>query len=858
MNDFASMFEKATGHKRPHDYQSRLACGERQDKTETKWLCCGTDCASRLISVPTGMGKTAAVTLAWLWNRVVLGNGKWPRRLVYCLPMRTLVEQTCDEINNWLQKLAKAYPDNADLQWLAAHSPIILMGGVENDDLRREWDVYPEKPAILIGTQDMLLSRALNRGYGMSRARWPMHFALLNNDCLWIMDEVQLMGAGLWTSAQLDWLRQDRFEPVRPCCTWWMSATISPSFLETKDRSDSSIQAPEKLEAKDIINPVRPVSYWQPKESINATDRDSYIAALVEAIRSEHDAHTLSLVVCNTVLDAQEVFAAFGTDDDVVLITSRFRPPDREANFSKLLEFERARKKAVAAGITCSHRGLICVSTQVAEAGLDISSRRLWTAPSPWPSFLQRLGRLNRDGQLNNDSAAFLFEIPAVPNTLSPYDPEDLNTAKKIVAELVKKSANTPTSPIRKILETLDTKKALDPKPTPFPRAYDVHGLFSTEPDIFGGFTDVSAWVRGTDKNADVTVFWRDWDFPKKSPNAAEYSGPAFQRDEGCAVSVYLLRNFLESKTAFIWDDREEKWMTLKPADICPGMVVLLPASGGGYDAMKGWTGNKTDKPLNTPPPGPFDADGASKDKLTTSLGQWIALNVHQDFVVEKIKEIAKTLALPDAYTQALIRSAALHDIGKSIPQWQDALPTPRPDNTTLWAKAPAFERRPGMRHEAASALAAWYQYYHGHASDLSALVIYLIAAHHGIVRTVLGSRPAPAQQPNVAGIPIDAPPPSLSFNNWQLDFSPATDGAKGSFSADGSTFTPTSPSWTALVADLLGDWKTSESQPTPTAGAVPASELHSLNPFRLAYLETLLRAADARASAMTNKETQP
>ncbi|MBI4230359.1 MAG: hypothetical protein HY608_05950 [Planctomycetes bacterium] len=34
-----------------------------------------------------------------------------------------------------------------------------------------EWDIYPEREAILVGTQDMLLSRALNRGYAASRAR---------------------------------------------------------------------------------------------------------------------------------------------------------------------------------------------------------------------------------------------------------------------------------------------------------------------------------------------------------------------------------------------------------------------------------------------------------------------------------------------------------------------------------------------------------------------------------------------------------------------------------------------------------------------------------------------------------------
>ena len=87
-----------------------------------------------------------------------------------------------------------------------------LMGGEDAG----EWDTHAERNAVLVGTQDMLLFRALNRGYGMSRYRWPMHFGLLN-DCLWIMDEVQLMGPGLWTSAQLVPLHSgfDRLVPGR-------------------------------------------------------------------------------------------------------------------------------------------------------------------------------------------------------------------------------------------------------------------------------------------------------------------------------------------------------------------------------------------------------------------------------------------------------------------------------------------------------------------------------------------------------------------------------------------------------------------------------------------------------------------
>jgi CRISPR-associated endonuclease/helicase Cas3 len=48
--------------------------------------------------------------LAWLWNRVLIPDtahqNTWPRRLVYCLPMRTLVEQTHDVMLQSLDRLA--------------------------------------------------------------------------------------------------------------------------------------------------------------------------------------------------------------------------------------------------------------------------------------------------------------------------------------------------------------------------------------------------------------------------------------------------------------------------------------------------------------------------------------------------------------------------------------------------------------------------------------------------------------------------------------------------------------------------------------------------------------------------------
>ncbi|MDE2154977.1 MAG: DEAD/DEAH box helicase [Xanthomonadaceae bacterium] len=164
---FDSLFIQATGKESPYPYQRLLATRTWPDT----------------LNVPTGMGKTAAVTLAWLHKRGWLHDSRQapidmdtPRRLVWCLPMRVLVEQTEENIRDWLDKLGAL--GKAGEGKVSVH---VLMGGA--DDLKT-WAEFPEEDMILIGTQDMLLSRALMRGYGMSRYQWPIHFSLLHNDCL--------------------------------------------------------------------------------------------------------------------------------------------------------------------------------------------------------------------------------------------------------------------------------------------------------------------------------------------------------------------------------------------------------------------------------------------------------------------------------------------------------------------------------------------------------------------------------------------------------------------------------------------------------------------------------------------------
>src|ERR1700722_13483700 len=79
---FTSIFRQATGTSSPLPYQKCLALA---------------DTFPMLLDVPTGLGKTAAAILAWVWQRRFAEEAirtTTPRRLVYCLPMRVLVEQT--------------------------------------------------------------------------------------------------------------------------------------------------------------------------------------------------------------------------------------------------------------------------------------------------------------------------------------------------------------------------------------------------------------------------------------------------------------------------------------------------------------------------------------------------------------------------------------------------------------------------------------------------------------------------------------------------------------------------------------------------------------------------------------------
>jgi len=791
---FDDFFRTATGFQEPFDYQRRLACDYGAGKFPA------------LLDVPTGLGKTAAVVRAWLWRRrfhpdegVRLAT---PRRLVYCLPMRVLVEQTHENVSAWLNRLGLR--GEAGEGKVSVH---LLMGG--EDDLR-SWADYPEEETILIGTQDMLLSRALMRGYGMSRYQWPIHFALLHNDALWVMDEVQLMGPGLATACQLEGLRR-RYGTTRPAMTLWVSATLHRDWLDTIDlRPHMDGFSRHGLNQDELghdavrkrckaTKPIAAATVSAPAEVATQGGLRAYAQALAEEVVIRHQPGSTSLVVVNTVGRAQAVYTALGkakVTADRLLVHGRFRPSERRRANAALQEQP-------------GQAGRIIVATQAVEAGVDLTSRTLFTELAPWSSLVQRFGRCNRYGEAEE---AHLYWIDVDETKLAPpYAAEELVQARAVVEVLSSASPSDlpPVSGDRPLYPVLRDKDLLD--------------LFNTDADLSGFDVDVSPYIRDAE-TTDLRVFWRDL-----SDGVAEQPQPT--RDELCPcpvgeANVYLKRIRKKEGHVFLWDTLGERWTRLlgQPR---PGTVLMLDAAHGGYDEALGFVSGAKGRVVPLEPSEPLSPEAYGGDTRSYQ-SQPVPLIAHVGHVEAVTTDLCATVGA-DGDTQAVCRAAAWHDVGKVHEVFQHTL-TGCPSMTGHpggpWAKSPCKGRhhRPHFRHELASAL-AWLAY-HGDEPEAD-LVAYLIAAHHGKVR--MGIRALPGEK--------EPPEPGRRFARgiWEGDELPA-------MALNGGETLPATELHLHLME--LGDGPQGASWSARTQGL-----LAGYGPFRLAWLETLLRIADWRAS---------
>ncbi|MFN8035978.1 MAG: CRISPR-associated endonuclease Cas3'' [Acidimicrobiia bacterium] len=798
-SDFSELVRAATGRD-PYPFQARLAA----------------EGLPELLRAPTGSGKTLAAALPWLYRRRFHSDAsvrnETPHWLVYVLPMRVLVEQTAAAIRGWVQRLGLG-------DELAVH---VVMGGEGRVD--STWRMEPTHEAVFVGTLDMLLSRALNRGYGESRFAWPIDFGLFNNGCHWVFDEIQLMGAALPTSRQLEGLR-DAIGTAIPCRSTWMSATVPEQALVTFDRpglrsvvdigdADRTGGLAKRLNARKTVRRVKLPTASKLRNSV-----------LAEQLLGAHRPATLTIAVCNTVDGARSLHRAIERarprNLDLVLLHSRFRPGDRAARVEEAL-----------APLGPGSAGRIVVSTQVLEAGVDISAATMFTEAASWPSIVQRAGRCNRDGEASD--AQLLWAPPKKP---FPYDPADIAATVAALDALEGAPVTSVDLGGRAVATTTPVHPVL--------RRRDLVGLFDTAPDLSGNDLDVGRFLRDAD-DLDVLVAWREIPTDGLAPDVSP------GRDELCPVTASSFQAYLKGSgnKGFRFDHLRGEWVNAVADDVRPGMIAVLSAASGGYRSETGWdpsSRERVEPVVAVEAPGiDTTSEAAGDDPVSYATRSWVGLREHLADVERATSELiaaAATPGLSDVQRAAAVAAARLHDIGKAHEVFQDTMRRSASDGETVpealapfaksgGAKRPKHSRR-FFRHELASALALL-----GEAGvaleriEERDLVVYLVAAHHGRVRMSIRSLPdetTATEGPGVAvalGIhqgdrlpSVEVPGEVLPESTLDLSVMALGDGLGGR------------RSWSRRALDLR--------------------DRADLGIFRLGYLEAMARLGDWRASAI-------
>ena len=788
MQTFVELFRAATGQA-PHGYQARIAQDGLPD----------------VVRAPTGTGKTGVV-LAWLWRRLYADPGPTPRRLVYALPQRSLVDQVAGEAGRWLTNLGLA-------DQVALH---VVMGGA--GETQRRWRLDMHKPAIVVGTVDSLVSKALNRGYGIARATYPIDFALVTNGAHWVIDEIQLCQESTTTLRQLAAFAR-AFPPAEPFRLTCMSATVPRGLLETVDNPAVGTVVEILPEERTGELAVR-LDATRRIRRLHAEPGD--YQAIAAAARDRHQAGTLTLVVLNTVDAARNVYKQLrGGPAECTLLHSRFRGVER----AELM-----------AAVTERPAGRIVVATQVVEAGIDLNAAVLITEAAPWPSLVQRAGRCNRTGRVQG--AELWWVPPAKPH---PYEQADVDASSAELSAL-EGSEVTGEDLLSRDVDVTEAQVAVL-------RRSDLVALFDTAPDLSGADIDIGPYVRDAE-DLDAQLAWATWATwtveAETGAPPAEAKAPV--AEFRCRVPLGQLNTLARDIPVWRLDQVLGRWTRVTArARPRPGEILLVGAADGGYDPVTGFDpaarGPVPGSPglTTTADPPAGTEDPYRSDSSSVAQPDWIRLDRHSEDVRDQAEALLSVAGpeLPEGAAQTAVTAAYLHDVGKAHKVWQDALcslATPeRKDEINSggpWAKSDStkplrFDGGVAFRHELASLLML-----DGPLRDLLTdtpdpdLARYLVLAHHGKLRV---------QVRDPGDLAVLAPGEASEHKLLGLE--------------DGSTV-HIPPLLGHPAAELTVDLEQFRlgGERSWTRTALGLRDRHG--PFALAYLEAVVRIADWRASA--------
>jgi CRISPR-associated endonuclease/helicase Cas3 len=763
----------------------------------------------RSLDLPTGLGKTAVMAI-WLVARA-RGAAHLPRRLVYVVDRRAVVDQAT-RVAEGLRAFVDATPEVRAALGLSRPLPISTLRGQFADN--REWLTDPTAPAIVVGTVDMIGSRLLFEGYACSRKMRPYHAGLLATDTVLVLDEAHLVPPF------------ERLLDQIPAPTYWPTGPIAvpPIRLVSLSATGRDTRDPFRLDAADTAHDVV-------KRRVGAVKRATWASVpkggyAEEAARRAWGLATAAgaparvLVFCNARTDAEKA------KDAVLKRAAAERGRGGALPATSLLVGGRRVRERTDAERTLQSLGFVAsddrapltdhvflFATSAGEVGVDLDADHLVADVVAWERMVQRLGRVNRRGE-REASVVFLAEegSPWADPVRALFEalPEDGDARRVGPAAL---GALRELHPDR-------VRKASTPEPSyPALSLPLVEAWAMTSLREHTGRPEVAPWLRGwVDDEPQTTVVWRDRvTAPLGCTLDAWFEAVPVHLSEGLEAESWRVAEWLTGRAeklgreagdgrpadadvvALVLDDGvEDRWtlaelVAAKDAKgrerltaRLTGRTLVVDRRLGGLSA-EGLLDGKADAPapaLDDPAapwegapyrvavdPGeergwqdrlrvPRDVDGDEEvtswlvvqkqhqdgatedDRSTASRPQ--GLGEHQAWTRDEAERMVRAYGaqLPDDVRAAVVLAAALHDEGKRSARWQRAFSARGPDAPYAKTAGPVrVALLDGYRHELGSLpYLEQSPAFAALSGDARELALHLVAAHHGFARPLIAT----------------------------------------------------------------------------------------------------------------------
>lgn len=744
-------------------------------------------------NIPTGLGKSSVIAI-WL---IALANkpAHIPRRLVYVVNRRTVVDQTTTEVEKYLNALGK--PELADLKKrlhdlcaIRHDTPLAIstLRGQFADN--REWSADPARPAVICGTVDMIGSRLLFSGYGIGFKGKPLHAGFLGQDSLLVHDEAHLEPAfqDLLIAIQGEQKRSHEFRSFHVMELTATTRGENTSFsLSERDHAEP--------EVRKRIQAVKRIRLHQ------IEDEKKQLADKIAELAIQHkDSKQAVLVFLRSVEAVEKVAEVLRkAKQNVETLTGTMRGKERDGLVASPI-FQRFLPKAVAADST-----VFLVCTSAGEVGVNISADHLVCDLSTFESMAQRFGRVNRFGDLADTWIDIVH--PA------KFDEKEIEVRRERTLTLLRKLKGDGCPRALNDLDPKSRGEAFSPEPIILPVSdilFDVWAL-TTIREHLPGRPMVEPFLHGKSEwePPQTYVAWRaevgiiNLDF------ATDADLPAFLedyplkphellRDRSDRVLKHLaaLNEKWPGEPAWILDDDGTiERVTLEDMadrdnrDAINNRTVLLPPTVGGLqggfldakspvadDVADDWfmDEEKTirrrvrvwrDEPLfeqktqgmrlirrvevradpNNEDEEPrfwewFERPKAADDDGSKTALKAVRWDIHTKDVCENAELIVKALHLPENLQKAVTLAAKFHDLGKRRELWQRSIGNPYPGNPDHWLAKSGGRMKPlelsNFRHEFGSLLDAQEdEEFKKLEEDTQDIVLHLIATHHGFGR---------------------------------------------------------------------------------------------------------------------------